>query len=452
MRSIERTLLAWILGALSLGALVVALVTYLVTLEEMHEVFDADLKNVAQAVASYHHAGHGPGGKEVIASPQRNDTPEDAEIVTLTWTPQGQRVFASDSRVDLPFSNVEVLSRPTVQGEAWIVYSSVNDDGVAQAAQRVSARQEMAGESAGKVLPPLIGLVVIVGGLLVFGLRRGLQPLDSTARDIAQRSARALEPITLEDVPKEIAPLVASINDLMNRLAVAFATQRRFLADAAHELRTPITALRLQLQLLQRSSDEAERRQAVTDLAAGIDRSQRLVEQLLQVARSDTDGELTRREPVDLAELVRATVASLSIKAEHNGLDLGADAPDAVMVLGDANQLTVLLNNLVENALRYTPAGGVVDVTAGLQDGRPLLRVVDNGPGVAESERERVFDRFYRCESAQSQSGDGSGSGLGLAIVRAIAERHGAVVTLQVPGGGQGLEVVVRFPATYTLG
>ncbi|WP_421883764.1 ATP-binding protein [Methylibium sp.] len=453
MRSIERTLLAWILGALSLGALVVALVTYLVTLEEMHEVFDADLKNVAQAVASYHHAGHGPGGKEVIASPQRNDTPEDSEIVTLTWTPQGQRVFASDSRVDLPFSNIEGLSRPTVQGEAWIVYSSVNDDGVAQAAQRVSARQEMAGESAGKVLPPLIGLVVIVGGLLVFGLRRGLQPLDSTAQDVARRSARALEPITLEDVPKEIKPLVASINDLMNRLAVAFATQRRFLADAAHELRTPITALRLQLQLLQRSSDEAERRQAVTDLAAGIDRSQRLVEQLLQVARSDPDGELTRREPVDLAELVRATVASLSIKAEHKGLDLGADAPDAVMVHGDANQLTVLLNNLVENALRYTPpAGGVVDVTAGLQDGRPLLRVVDNGPGVAESERERVFDRFYRCEAAQSQSGDGSGSGLGLAIVRAIAERHGAVVTLQVPGGGQGLEVVVLFPAMYTLG
>lgn len=452
MRSIERTLLAWILGALSLGALVVALVTYLVTLEEMHEVFDADLKNVAQAVASYHHAGHGPGGKEVIASPQRTDAPEDSEIVTLTWTPLGQRVFSSDSRVDLPFTNTEGLSRPTVQGEAWIVYSSVNDEGVAQAAQRLSARQEMAGESAGKVLPPLLGLVVIVGGLLVFGLRRGLQPLDSTAQDVARRTARALEPITLAAVPKEIVPLVGSINDLMNRLAVAFAAQRRFLADAAHELRTPITALRLQLQLLQRSSDEAERRQAVADLAAGIDRSQRLVEQLLQVARSDPDGEVTRREPVDLAELVRATVASLSIKAENKNLDLGADAPDAVMVHGDANQLRVLLNNLVENALRYTPAGGVVDVTAGLQDGRSLLRVVDNGPGVAESERERVFDRFYRCEAAQSQSDDGSGSGLGLAIVRAIAERHGAVVTLQLPGGGHGLEVVVRFPAVYPLG
>ena len=447
MRSIERTLLAWILGALTLGALVVALVTYLVTLEEMHEVFDADLKNVAQAVLSYHHAGHGPGDKEVIASPQRSDTPEDSEIVTLTWTPQGQRVFASDVRVNLPFTSTEGLSRPTVQGEAWIVYSSVGADGVAQAAQRVSARQEMAGESAAKVFPPLIGLVVVVGGLLVFGLRRGLQPLDGTARDVAQRSAQSLEPITLEDVPNEIKPLVVSINDLMHRLAVAFATQRRFLADAAHELRTPITALRLQLQLLQRSNDDAEHGQAVAELAAGIDRSQRLVEQLLQVARSDPDGELTRREPVDLAELVRTTVATLSVKAEHQGLDLGADAPNTVMLQGDVDQLMVLLNNLVENALRYTPAGGVVDVTAGLHDGRPLLRVVDNGPGIAASERDRVFDRFYRCEAAQGQSADGGGSGLGLAIVRAIAERHGAEVSLQTPATGHGLEVRVSFPA-----
>ena len=447
MRSIERTLLAWILGALSLGAMVIALVTYLVTLDEMHEVFNDNLKNVAEAVASYHRAGHNQAGQELVVSPQRSDTPEGDEIVTLTWTPQGHRIYASDARVQLPFSRSEGLSRPAVQGEAWIMYSSVSDDGVAQAAQRLSARREISGESATKVLAPLIGLVVVVGGLLVFGLRRGLQTLDNTAQDVAQRSARLLEPITLDDVPREIKPLVLSINDLMNRLAAAFATQGRFLADAAHELRTPITALRLQLQWLQRAGGVAERAQAMAELAAGIDRSQRLVEQLLQVARSDTDGELTRREPVDLAALVRATVAALSIKADHAGLDLGADATGQVMVQGDLSQLTVLLNNLIENALRYTPAGGVVDVFAVLQDGRPSLRVVDNGPGIAESDRERVFDRFYRCEAAQSQANDSGGSGLGLAIVRAIAERHGAQVSLATPAAGPGLEVRVGFPS-----
>lgn len=446
MRSIERTLLAWILGALSLGAMVVALITYQVTLEEMHEVFDAELKNVAEAVASYHDAGQGSGARLAITSPKRSDPPGEYEIATMTWTLQGEPVFSSDSRVSLPFTTVEGLSHPTVQGDAWIVYTSVGAQGVAQAAQRVASRQDMAGESAAKVFPPLIGLVVVVGGLLVFGLRRGLKPLDGAARDVAQRSARSLEPITLDDVPKEITPLVASINDLMRRLAVTFGTQRRFLADAAHELRTPITALRLQLQLLQRSPDDAARELAAAELAAGIDRSQRLVEQLLEVARLEPDGERTRRVPLDLAKLVRETVSVFSIKADHLGLDLGADAPGEVMILGDANQLTVLLNNLVENALRYTPAGGVVDVAAGFLDGVPALRVVDNGPGIVDADRERVFERFYRCEGAASQSGDGGGSGLGLAIVRAIAERHGARVSLQTPPAGPGLEVRVLFP------
>lgn len=447
MRSIERTLLAWILSALVLGAMLVALVTYLVTLEEMHEVFDADLKNVAQAVAAYHHAGHGPDSSAHVALPERVDVPEDSEIVTLTWNSKGERVFASDPRVRLPFARAEGLSRPLVDGQHWIVYTSVNDDGVAQAAQRLSARQEMAGESAAKVFPPLMGLVLVVGGMLVFGLRRGLQPLDSAALDIAKRSARSLEAITLHDTPKEISPLVQSINGLMGRLALAFAAQRQFLADAAHELRTPVTALRLQLQLLERARDEAERQQAMGDLSAGIQRSQHLIEQLLQVARAEPEGEAVRHEVVDLAELARAAVARSSVRADQMGLDLGADARGVVDVLGDASQLSVLLDNLIENAVRYTPAGGVVDVAAAVQAGLPLLRVSDNGPGIPEEERTRVFDRFYRCDTAQEQARDRSGSGLGLAIVKAIADRHGARIGLNDPPLGKGLVVEVVFPA-----
>lgn len=446
MRSIERTLLGWIVSALTLGAVLVALVTYLVTLEEMHEVFDADLKNVAEAVAAYHHAGHGPGSAARVALPERTDVPDDTEIVTQTWNLRGERVFSSDPRVLLPFSREAGLSRPVVQGEEWIVYTSIGGDGVAQAAQRMAARQEMAGESAAKVLPPLAGLVLVVGGLLVFGLRRGLQPLDAAAQDVAKRSARSLEAIELEDTPQEIAPLVQSINGLMARLATAFSAQRRFLADAAHELRTPVTALRLQLQWLERSRDEGERQQAVADLRAGIDRSQRVIEQLLQVARSEPDGEVLRREAVDLAELVRSTVAASSTKAGHLGLDLGADAPMPVLVDGDAAQLSVLLDNLVENALRYTPRGGVVDVVAHASGGQAVLRVVDDGPGIPQAERERVFDRFYRCETAPEQASDRGGSGLGLAIVKAIAERHGARIELRDPAQGRGLEVDVVFP------
>ena len=446
MRSIERTLLGWILSALTLGAVLIALVTYLVTLEEMHEVFDADLKNVAQAVAAYHHAGHGAGTAARIKLPERTDVSEDSEIVTLTWSPGGEPVFSSDPRVKLPFTAIEGLSRPVVEGQEWIVYTSVAGDGVAQAAQRKAARQDMAGESAARVFPPLVGLVVVVAGLLVFGLRRGLQPLDTTAQDVAKRSALSLEAITLDDGPKEIAPLVQAINGLMGRLALAFSAQRRFLADAAHELRTPMTALRLQLQLLQRSDDETQRQQALSELGAGIERSQHLIEQLLQVARSEPDGEVTRRDSVDIAELSRSSVAALSAKAEQLGLDLGADAAAPVLVKGDTTQLSVLLNNLVENALRYTPAGGVIDVSAHVQAGRPMLRVADDGPGIPEADRGRVFDRFYRCEDAQYQARDQSGSGLGLAIVKAIVERHGASIELQDAAGGHGLVVEIIFP------
>lgn len=450
MTSIERTLLTWILGALSLGALLVALLTYVVTLEEMHEVFDADLKNIAQAVASYHHAGYGPGDDSVVVLPDRNDTPEDSEIVTLTWTRQGKRVFASDPRVEVPFSSTQGLSRTTAGGEDWIVYSKVNDDGVAQAAQRVSARQEMAGESASKVLPPLLGLVVVVGGLLVFGLRKGLSPLQVAAQNVSQRSAHSLDPISLDGVPNEIQPLVVSINDLMQRLGEAFATQRRFLADAAHELRTPITALRLQLQLLQGSNDDAERAQAMTEFAAGVDRSQRLVEQLLNIARTGADSEHVAPQLLNLTELVKSVVARFSRKAEVLDIDLGVSGKSistGAWVSGDLEQLTVLLNNLIENALRFTPAGGVVDVNISQDhDASTLLRVIDNGPGISDAERERVFDRFYRGSEATALARDGYGSGLGLAIVRAIADRHGARVSLAPPAEHMGLEVTVRFP------
>ena len=340
----------------------------------------------------------------------------------------------------------EALTHVVVASEEWIVYTDVSANGVAQAAQRVSARHDTAAESASKIFPPMLGLAVFVAGLMVVALRRGLRPLDGAARDVATRSATSLTPIALADVPKEISPLVSSINELMGRLSLAFSTQRRFLADAAHELRTPVTALRLQAQLLKRSSSDEERIEAMAELEAGIDRSQRLVEQLLHVARFEPEGEQTRRDPVDLGQLARSVVGAMSVKADHRGIDLGAGGNARVAVHGDATQLSVLLNNLVENALRYSPPGAVVDVNVSTFDGQPTLRVIDSGPGIPEAERELVFARFYRGEDALRHARDSGGSGLGLAIVRAIAERHDAAVTLHTPRAGHGLEVRVVFP------
>jgi len=277
MRSLERDLLRWIVGTLALGTVLVTAVAYWVTHAEMQEVFDTELKTIAEGVARMHYANRDWTGSAEL--PLRHDEPDDVEIVTVSWTADGRRLYTSDPRVALPFIPVEGHSEPVVDGEHWIVHTVVRHGYVAQAAQRQWQRQQMAGESAAQISSVLVGLVAGVGVLLVYSLRRGLAPLDAAARDIATRSAGALEPIGSETVPRELKPVLDSTNALLQRLAAAFSGQRRFLADAAHELRTPVTALRLQLQLLQRSPDEASREGALAELQAGVDRSQHLVEQ-----------------------------------------------------------------------------------------------------------------------------------------------------------------------------
>jgi signal transduction histidine kinase len=451
MRSIERYMLAWLLGALSLGTLVVMAVTYLVTLDEMNEVFDRDLRHVAESLGGYHHVGVTLGADTAARLPTRTDEPDLDEIVTVTWTEEGVLAYSSDPRVQLPFLRTEALTEVDVGSERWVVYTDVSPNGIAQAAQRSAARRDAALEAVGKILLPIIAMSALVGAMMVFALRRGLRPLDQAARDVAARSAVSLEPMPTEAVPAEVSPLVRAINSLMGKLAESMSVQRRFLADAAHELRTPMTALRLQVQLLERAQDEASRREAVAELEYGVARSAHLVEQLLQVARSGPDGQPVRIEPVDLGELVRSVVGRMSVKAEAKRIDLGAQTGKALRVDADPQALLVLLNNLVENALRYTPAGGTVDVGAALREGHAVLYVVDDGPGIPEAERPRVFDRFYRGADRAAGAGDGSGgdsgSGLGLAIVKAIAQRHGAQVSLHTPVSGRGLEVRVVFAA-----
>lgn len=446
MRSIERYLLAWLLGALGFGAALIVLVTYVVTLDEMDEIFDADLKHVAESLGNYHHVGVALSIDRARRLPLRSDVPMAEEIVTITWTHDGVLVYSSDPRVQIPFMKEEALTRVAVGTEEWIVYTDVSENGVAQAAQRLVARRESALETVSNILLPIAGVVLAIAALMVFALRRGLRPLDDAAKDMEVRSAKSLAPMDVEDVPREVLPLVRAINNLLGKLAESLSLQRRFVADAAHELRSPVTALQLQLQLLKRSHDLATRREAIAELESGVDRARRLVEQLLQVARSEPDGSQDATVPIDLGELVRSVVATGSLKAESLGIDLGAQTGAAVMVQGDVEQLKALLINLVENALRYTPRGGVVDIEACWQDGHPTLRVVDSGPGIPPDERERVFDRFYRGQMAGAHEREPGGSGLGLAIVRAVAERHGASVSLRTPASGRGLEVEVIFP------
>lgn len=447
VRSLAHHLRVWLLGALTLGALVIVGVSYTVTLDELDEVFDASLQDTAAAVAM-HHRFDAPGAPRargaLPALPSFYDTPGHFDIVTLAWTREGRLLWSSEPAAEIPFSGRDGLVRVRRGAQEWHVYTLVLDAGVVQAAQRESSRETLAAEVALQLLLPLVALIVLTGVLLVIALRRGLAPLDRAAAGVALRDVGSVQPIELAALPREIHPFARAINDLLQRLAEAFAAQRRFVADAAHELRSPVTALRLQLQLLERAADTHERERAVGALRAGIERSQRLIEQLLDLSRTGPDAP-AQHVPVELGDLVRDAVGRASVDAEHAGIDLGAEAEAACSVAGDPDQLAILLDNLVGNALRYTPRGGRVDVRAGVIGGRPALQVVDTGPGIAEGERARVFDRFYRGADLPAEQRS-RGSGLGLAIVQAVAQRHGAQVALHTAPGG-GLDVRVLFEA-----
>jgi two-component system OmpR family sensor kinase/two-component system sensor histidine kinase QseC len=269
---------------------------------------------------------------------------------------------------------------------------------------------------------------------------KNLAPLERLAGEVRSRDAGSLAPVPTGGLPDEVAPLARALNALLDRLKRSLDTQREFVADAAHELRSPLTALKLQLRLLRHAGDDAERAAAVDAIGAGIDRAARLIEQLLTLARSEPGAAPLAFEPVDLAEVARETLAAMHPFALDRGSELILEAEQPVIVAGDRASLAALVRNLVDNALRYSPPQTRVDVRVWDESGSAWLRVDDAGPGIPASERGRVFDRFYRRDSSREE-----GTGLGLAIVRTVADRHDAQLSLDaVPAGG--LRVVVRFP------
>src|SRR5206468_95938 len=259
-------------------------------------------------------------------------------------------------------------------------------------------------------------------------IARGLEPLERVAAAVGRRSPTQLEPLAERGLPGEVQPLVRALNGLLERLGKALTVQRTFIADAAHELRTPLTAVHLQAQLAERAPTDAERRKALADLKSGLERATRLSEQLLTLARTEPGVDAAERPEalVDLSTLAREVIAELAPLAAEKSIDLGLSEGESATVRGDRDALRTLLSNLVDNALRYTPPKGRVDVAVSPEGDRIALAVRDNGPGIAPVERARVFDRFYRGQPAAvtDDAAPGArvrGSGLGLAIVQSIS-------------------------------
>ncbi|OUL99215.1 sensor histidine kinase [Variovorax sp. JS1663] len=268
--------------------------------------------------------------------------------------------------------------------------------------------------------------------------------LHAVAREVAAQDERSLSELSLARVPDEIAPLVGAFNSLLARLRDAFAAQRRFVQDAAHELRTPVAAIGLQLENLRAhvpSGDAAER---FAQLEAGVTRAQHLIEQLLRLSRQESASPAGGAEPVDVAALLRESLGQLMVVADRRHIDVGFDGSVTPVVSAPAAELRSVFDNLIDNALRHAPEGGVVDVRLHEVQGQPVVDVVDNGPGIPPEFMGRVFDRFFRVPGTSA-----GGSGLGLAIARTAALRHGLRIALRnrsEEGEGTGLIARVYLP------
>ncbi len=436
-RSLRAQLLIFLLAAILLAGAVQGVLAYRSALDEADSLFDYHMQQTALALR----AGLPPDARDLGQGLSGED--ENHEFIVQVWTNEGLRIFESAVGAALPQIAVLGFANVQARGGTYRVFSLQTRSQVIQVAQNMAVRSGMARTLALRTLAPLAVMAPLLMLAVWWGVSRSLAPVERVRRQLARRQADDLSPVSDAALPDEVQPLVTELNLLFERVQGAFAAQQHFVADAAHELRSPLAALRLQLQGLQRASDDGARAVAVERLSAGIDRATRLVEQLLTLARQEASAAgPTPSEAVDLRAVAQLALADVAPAAQARDMDMGLLDSDPAPIPGRPEALRMLVRNLLDNAVKYTPEGGQVDLQIQrAADGALELVVEDSGPGIPPEHRERVMQRFVR-----ETSDSAPGSGLGLAIVQAIAQAHGASVGLDASPRLGGLRVTVRFP------
>jgi two-component system sensor histidine kinase TctE len=425
-------------------------VTFVIARSLADAPFDRALADRTEALAQQVRVA---GERVVLVLPRaaRDFLAADAEdVVYFQVVGPGQRLIAGDAGLpspglyDFPAPGRMRLRNADYRGDEvriGYLYAEVGEGDrteqvLVQVAETLDKRTRLANEIIKGVIFPQFLILPVALTLVWFGLSRGLAPLKSLQRRIRGREPDDLSPIDPKGAPEEIVPLVDAFNDLLERLDTTIAAQKRFIADAAHQMKTPLAGLRTQAELALRERDPVELQATLEQLARGSQRAAHVVNQLLSLARMENLRDAALPEPIDLVGFSRETVSEWVPTAIERGIDLGFEAEYATddrseaeaspLIAGHPLTLRELLNNLIDNALRYTPRGGSVTVRVVAAVGTVHLEVEDSGPGIPEAERELVFGRFYRM------LGTGvDGSGLGLPIVREIADQHGATVTVE---------------------
>jgi two-component system sensor histidine kinase TctE len=440
MSSIRVRLLKWLVGPIVLVNLGAATLTYQLAWKPAQLAFDQSLFDAARTLA----AGLGASGAPALpgAAPRLSG----ADGLDLMWF----AVRAGDGRLLAGASDLPLLGRGGVRDAsmraepvrvATIEVASAAGPVRIDVARTVRARERVRAAIVRALVLLEVLFSLAFAGLVWFSVSNGLAPLARLRATLDRRSSADLSPLAAERLPRELAPVVGAFNGLLGRIDEGARAQHEFQANIAHQLRTPLAGLKLQLEWLgARHRDDAETSASVAMMLQANERLIRETNQLLSLARAEPGrfGQ-ARLEPLDLAALVGEAVQSFVDQARARDIDLGF-ALEAAPLRGDRFLLRDLIDNLVDNALRYTPAGGSVTVRCGLVQGAARLSVEDTGPGIAPEHRSRVFQRFVRLDPRTS------GSGLGLAIVRDIAHVHNAQVELESGTGGGGAVFTVRFP------
>ena len=435
MYSIKTRLLAAITIALTLATLCAAAAIYFSVENEINRLLDNSLRQVALAYQNVR--------SQDILRIRRDFFAQDESMVVQIIDPNTGAKALSRSMDPLPIADQIGFSNVKIGGEIWRLYTTQNSYGpIIEVAQPTFVRSEIALQSAKSVLLPLFFMLVLIALVCQIIIGQGFRALSRTASAIGRRSPSSLTPLSLKGLPSEIEPLVSSLNNLLEQLSDSLKAQKRFASDAAHELRTPLTALTLQIQLAERAKTEEARQKAFGRLKDGIKRATRLVTQLLTMARLDPDNRSQPLLPLDLTALAHSVCDELAPLAAQKNIKLKAASDKPAVAIANEDALRLLMNNLCDNAMRYTPADGHIEIRTYIRDSKAFIEVCDDGPGVPETERERIFERFYRAEGTKTIPG----TGLGLAIVRRVAELHGGTPSLDAGLNGKGVCFRISFP------
>ena len=441
--SLKKRLLVLSLAAITLVWLGAAALTYHDAREEFDEMLDAHLAQEAALLAAQ--ATHEIDELETEHAPLLHKYARS--VAFQVWENGGQLRLHSANAPQQPLSGKEHgFSNSTIDGIRWRVFSTRDESGdfLIQVAERAEVRDELASGIAGNLLKPLVYSLPLLALLLWFAVMRGLRPLEMLTREVAQRKPDNLAALDASSAPHEVLPLIEQLNRLFNRIEASMEKERRFTADAAHELRTPVAAIKAQAQVARGATGDAERIRALDNAILGCDRASHLIDQMLTLARVDTlDSKLT--EQCKLQDIAAEVIAVLAPDARAKRVQLELlDGEDAI-VRGNSGLLRVLLRNLLDNSIKHTAQNTgdqntTVQVSIAASPETACLTVSDNGPGIPEAERDKVMERFYRPLGTQA-----SGSGLGLSIVKRIVELHDATFQMEQAGNGQGLRVTVCF-------